>query len=316
MLTGQVVARDEMNLAFRIDGKVIERLVGVGDKVTPGAIVARLDSQNELNSLRSAEADIASAQAALTQAEKVEARQRDLLGRGITTRAIFDQTLQQLQTAQAQLESAQARLRIAQDRVNYTELKTEVTGTVTAKGAEAGEIVRAGQMIVRIAREDFKDAVFDLPAQAMVMLVGQRVARDSIVQVALLSNPKIRTTGRVREVSPQPDPLTRSYSIRMALNDPPQEMLLGAAVAGSISVDSAPVMTLPTSALVEADGRPSVWVVDPVSSTVSLRSIQLVRYNENALVIAAGLQDGEVVVTAGVNILHPGQKVTLLSGSS
>ncbi len=204
MLTGQIVARDEVNVAFRIDGKLIERLAGVGDRVAAGTVVARLDSQNELNSLRSAEADIVSAQAGLTQAEKVEGRQRDLLGRGITTRAMFDQALQQLQTAQAQLDSAQARLRIAQDRVQYTELKSEVTGAVTAKGAEAGEVVRAGQTIVRIAREELKDALFDLPAQLMVMLVGQRVPRDLTVEVALLDNPKIRTTGQIRKLLPNP----------------------------------------------------------------------------------------------------------------
>jgi RND family efflux transporter MFP subunit len=313
VLLGQIRAQDEISLAFRIDGKLTERLVGVGDRMATGQVVARLDPQNEQNALQGAEADIVAAQAALSQAEKSEARQAELLKRGITSRVLYDQAVQQLQTAQAQLDSAQARQRTAYSRVKYTELHAEVSGTVTAKGAEAGEVVRAGQMIVRVAREDRKDAVFDVPAQLMMM---RRFPRDPVVHIVLADNPAIKTTGRVREVAPQADPTTRLFPVKVSLHNPPGEMLLGATVTGGISLDSPPIMTIPITALIEWNGKPSVWVVDLGSNTVELRPIEVARFDSSIIIVSRGLRDGEVVVTAGVNSLHPGQKVKLLAGSS
>jgi RND family efflux transporter MFP subunit len=313
VMLGQIRAQDDINLAFLIEGRLTERLVGLGEKVTPGKLVARIDPQNEQNALQAAEADIVAAQAALSQAEKAEARQAELFKRASTSRALYDQAIQQLQTAQAQLDAAQARQRNANNRLRYTELRSEIAGTVTAKGAEAGEVVRAGQMILRIAREDLKDAVFEVPAQLMMM---RRLPRDPIVHVALADNPAIKVTGRVREIAPQADPTTRLFPIKVALYEPPGEMLLGATVTGAISLDSPPVMTVPVTALTESDGKPSVWVVNTSSNTVHLRKVEIVRFDPSRIIISEGLRDGEVVVTAGVNVLHPGQKVKLLAGSS
>src|SRR5262249_10889447 len=161
IFVGQIKAQEEVSLGFRIDGKLIERSAAVGEKISVGGLVARLDPQNERDALRAAQADLASAQAALAQAEKLEARQAELLKRAITSRAAYDQAQQQLETAQAQVDGAQARLQTTQSRVKYTELTADVSGIITAKGAEPGEFVRAGQMIVRVARQDRVDAVFD-----------------------------------------------------------------------------------------------------------------------------------------------------------
>src|SRR5215471_15896700 len=158
VLTGHIRAQDEVSLAFRIDGKLTERLVNVGDRVSVGQLVGRIDPQNELNALRSAEADLAAAQAMLTQMQGAEARLRELLHKGIATRALYDPALQQLQTAQSQTKSAEARLRTAEDRRSYTELRADTAGAIIVKGAEPGEVVRAGQMIVQVARESNKDA--------------------------------------------------------------------------------------------------------------------------------------------------------------
>jgi multidrug efflux pump subunit AcrA (membrane-fusion protein) len=290
VLIGQIRARNEISLAFRIDGRVIERSVAVGDRITVGRLVARLDSQDEKNALQGAEADIAAAQAALAQAEKLEGRQADLLKRNITSRALYDQSLQQLQTAQAQLDSAQARHRTNQSRLKYTELETEVSGIVTAKGAEPGEFVRAGQMIVKVAREDQKDALFEVPAQ---LALSRRIPLDPLIHVALVDNP-----------------------VKVGLDSSPLEFFLGGMVSGAISFDTPPIMTLPLTAVIESDGKPSVWVVDPASNTVALRAVEILRYDPSAVIVSNGLRDGEVVVTAGVNVLHPGQKVKLLSGAS
>jgi RND family efflux transporter MFP subunit len=302
-LTGQVRAQDEVSLAFRIDGKLIERPVNVGDRVTVGQLVGRLDPQNELNALRSAQADIAAAQAALTQAQGTEGRLRELLQKGITTRAQYDQALQQLKTTQSQVESAQARLHTAEDRRSYAELHADAPGAVIAKGAEPGEVIRAGQMIVQVAREGAKDAIFDVPVQLI------RAGRPAEVEVNVADNPNIRTTGRVREVSPQADPATRTHQVKVELIDPPQAMFLGTTVVGRVTLRAEMVVELPGTALTQWDGKPAVWVVDTATETVNRRPIEIARYDASSVIVAQGLQDGDVVVTAGVHALRPGQKV-------
>src|SRR2546423_5669390 len=151
-LTGQIQAKDQINLAFRIGGRLQERNVTVGDPVTPGQIVARIEPQDFQNALRSAEADLASAKAVLANAQATEGRQSELLSKGFATRVQYDQAEQGLKTAQAQVESAQAKLQNARDNLAYTDLKSDVAGSVTAKGAEPGEVVAAGRVLPSRAR--------------------------------------------------------------------------------------------------------------------------------------------------------------------
>src|SRR6516162_4582161 len=167
VLTGHVQAEDEPALAFRIGGRMIERPVNVGDRVEAGQVLAKLDPENELNELRSAESALAAAQVQLTYARGDFERQRQLLANGHTPRARFDQSQKTLQNAQSQVDNTEAQLEIARDRVNWTTLKADADGTVTARGAEPGEVVQAGQMIVRLARQGGRDAVFDVPAQLL-----------------------------------------------------------------------------------------------------------------------------------------------------
>ncbi len=310
-LTGQVQAQDQVNLAFRVGGRLIERTVSVGDRVVAGQVVARLESQDAVNALRSAEADLSAARAALSNAQGVEGRQRELLEKGFTTRAQYDQAQQQLQTAQAQTDSAEARLRNARDNLGYTELRSDVSGAVTAKGAEPGEVVQAGRMILQVAREGARDAVFNVPAQII-----RNAPKDPAVTVALSDDPTVTTTGRVREVAPQADPTTGTYVVKVHLDDPPPAMRLGATVVGSITVNAANVIVLPGTALTQSAGKPAVWVVDPVSKKVAARPVTILRYDATSAIVSGGLKDGEIVVTAGVQALRPGQEVRLLQASA
>jgi RND family efflux transporter MFP subunit len=310
-LTGQVQAQDQVNLAFRVGGRLVERNVSIGDSVAPGQLVAKLEDQDARNALRSAEADLTAAQAELTQVQATEARQRELLRNGYTTRAQYDQALQQLQTAQAKLESAKARLQNAQDNLGYTELRSQVSGVVTAKGAEPGEVVQAGQMIVQVARQGGRDAVFNVPAQLI-----RTGPRDPVVSVTLSDDPNVKTTGRVREVAPQADPTTGTYVVKVALDNPPEAMRLGATVVGTITIGSEPVIQVPGTALTEINGKPAVWVVDPATKRVSLREVTVLRYDPTSVVVSDGLNDGDIVVTAGVHALRPGQEVRLLDDSA
>jgi len=309
-LTGQVRAKDQVSLAFRLDGRMIKRLVNVGDVLEAGETVAQLDPQNEQNALLTAQANLASAEAVLTQARLTFGRQQQLLASGWTPRAKFDEAHQALLSAEAQVDAAHAQVGIAQDQLSYTVLLADAPGVVTATGAEPGEVVRAGQMIVNVARQGGRDAVFDVSEQLV-----RTGPRDPVVQIALTNDPSVRATGRVREVSPQADPVTRTFQVKVGIIDPPPAMELGSTVTGSIKLPAPAGVEVPPGALTEADGRPAVWVVDPQSQTVSLRNVDVSRYDPAGVVISQGLDAGEIVVTAGVQTLHPGQKVRLLEGA-
>ena len=202
-LTGTVQAEATVDLAFRINGRMIERLVNVGDPVAPGQVVARLDPENEQNALRAARADVAAAMGQLTEAQNNYQRQNTLLRDGWTTRVRYDEARQTLETTQSRADAAQAQLNIAENQVSYTELHADSAGTVTAVGAEPGEVVQAGRMIVQVARKDGRDAVFDVPAQ-----VKDMAPADPEIAVVLTSDPTVTAIGRVREVAPRADPTT------------------------------------------------------------------------------------------------------------
>jgi len=311
VLTGHVQAEDEPALAFRIGGRMIERPVNVGDRVEARQVLAKLDPENELNELRSAESALVAAQGQLTYARGDFERQRQLLANGHTPRARFDQSQNALQNAQSQVDNTEAQLRIARDRVSWTTLTADAAGTVTARGAEPGEVVQAGQMIVRLARQGGRDAVFDVPAQLLRSAPG-----DSEITVKLSDDPSVMATGRVREVAPQADAVTRTFEVKVGLSDPPDAMRLGATVTGSVQLESEPVIAIPASALTEFNRQPAVWIVDPKGLTVSLRNVEMLRHDPGTVVIAQGLDTGDIVVTAGSQALHPGQKIRLLGSSS
>ena len=311
VLTGHVQAQDEPALAFRIGGRMIERPVNVGDRVEAGQVLAKLDPENELNTLRSAEAALVAAQGQLTYARGDFERQRQLLANGHTPRARFDQSQKALQNAQSQVDNTEAQLQIARDRVSWTTLTADAPGTVTARGAEPGEVVQAGQMIIRLARQGGRDAVFDVPAQLL-----RSAPSDAQITVRLTDDPSVMATGRVREVAPQADPVTRTFEVKVGLSDPPETMRLGATVTGSVKLASEPVIAIPASALTELNRQPAVWIVDPKGLTVSLRNVELLRHDPGTVVIAQGLDTGDIVVTAGIQALHPGQKVRLLGSPS
>ena len=308
--TGRIQAENEARLGFRIPGRMIERPINVGDHVEPGQVVAKLEPHDELNALRTAQAGVAAAQARLNETQNIFERQKTLLARDIASRAQFEQAEATLKTARAQLDTAEAQLKAAKDRVSYTELRVDAAGTVVATGAEPGEVVQAGQMIVRVARKDGRDAVFDVPAQVL-----RSAPSDPLITVNLTDDPTVTATGRVREVSPQADPVTRTFEVKVGLTDPPAAMRLGSTIVGRMQLDTAPVIEIPATALTESDRRPAVWVVDPKSLTVSLRNVEVARNDPATVAISEGLDTGDIVVTAGTQALHPGQKTRLLDSA-
>jgi membrane fusion protein, multidrug efflux system len=310
VLTGHIQSDDEAALAFRISGRMIERPVNVGDRIETGQELAKLDPENEVSALRSAQANLAAARAQLTNAQATFERQRTLLAQGHTPRAQFDLAQKALQNAQAQVDSTQAQMQIAARRVSYTILTADAPGTVTARGAEPGEVVQAGQTIVTLARQGGRDAVFDVPAQLL-----REAPSDPRIAVTLADDPSVKAAGRVREISPQADPVTRTFQVKVGLTDPPAAMRLGSTVNGSVQLESAPVISIPATALTEFNRQPAVWIVDPSGLTVAMRNIEVLRFDPASVVVSHGLATGDIVVTAGVQALHPGQKVRLLGPS-
>jgi RND family efflux transporter MFP subunit len=305
--TGRIEAEDEVSLAFRISGRLLENSGKLGDRVQAGQIMARLEPQNELNTLRQAQAGLAAAQGQLTQARNHYERQETLLAQGWTTRANFEVATQAQQTAQSQVDAAEAQLRTAHDLVGFTELKADAPGTITATGPGAGEVVQAGQMIARLARKDGRDAVFDVPAQLL-----RSAPSDPQITVSLTDDPKVTAQGRIREVAAQANPVTRTFEVKVGLTDPPPAMRLGATVVGRLRTDAVPIIDIPATALTKINQRPAVWIVDPSTKTVSIRNVDVLRFDQARVVVSQGLDTGEVVVTAGVQALHPGQQVRLL----
>jgi RND family efflux transporter MFP subunit len=306
-LTGRIEAEDEVSLAFRISGRLLENNGKLGDRVQPGQLVARLESQNELNALRTAQANLAAAEGQLTQARNHFERQNTLFKQGWTTRANLDEATQAQQTAQAQVDAAEAQLKAAHDQVSFTELKADAPGVVTTVGPSAGEVVQAGQMIVRVARKDGRDAVFDVSAQLI-----HSAPSDPQIAVSLTDNPTVTARGRVREVAPQADPVTRTFEVKVGLTDPPPAMRLGATVTGRMEMEAVPILEIPATALTEFNAHPAVWIVDPASRTVAIRNVDVLRYDQAMVVVSQGLDAGDIVVTAGVQVLYPGRKVRLL----
>jgi len=305
-LTGHIRARTEENLAFRIDGRMIARLVDVGQLVQKDQAIAQLDPQPERDALRAAKAKLAAAQAALHEASNNMERKQTLVQDGWATRVQFDAAQRTFLSAKADVDAAAAQLHNAEDQLGYTNLLADASGSVIATGAEAGEVVRAGQTIIAVAHDDGADAVFDVPATLM-----RQVSPDAIISITLTDDPSAHTVGQVREVAPQADPVTRSYRVKVGLTERPDAMRLGATVSGQTRMLAASGIKLPATALTMADSKPAVWVVDPASHEVSLRSVDLQRQDSSSIVVTGGLDGGELVVTAGVHALRPGQKIRL-----
>jgi len=304
---GEIRPHFESDLGFKIAGKVLSRSVELGTVVKRGDVIARLDEQDQRNQLLAAQADVAAAQAGLTQASAEERRQDQLRLAGWASVARYEAALQARDSARAMVRAAQAKLQLARDQMDYASLRAPEDGVVTQVNVEAGQVVGAGQMVVRLARLDRKDAVFSI-AEGLLLTAPH----DPLVEVWSLDAPELQTTGRVTEISPSADPVTRTFTVKVALPDAPATMRFGMTVVGRIHMAERRVISLPSSALFQQNGQPALWVVDPVAMTISLIPVGVFRLDPERVLVADGLGDGALVVTAGLQKLRPGQKVRLL----
>ncbi len=307
---GEIRAHVESDLGFKIAGRVVERKVDLGAIVHQGDVLATLDEQDQRNQLTAAQANVASAKADLVRAEAEERRQAQVLSRGLVSKSAYDSALQARDGARAALRAAEAKRRLAEDQLGYAVLRAPEDGAISAIGAEAGQVVAAGQMVVRLANLQNKDAVFALAESAVL-----RLPPDAEVEVRVLDAPEVTAHGRIEQIAPNADPVTRTYTVKVALLDPPEAMRLGMSVVGRVRLSGQKVIALPASAVFEKEGKPAVWVVDRQHGTVDLVKVVLARTDADRMLVASGLSDGDTVVTAGVQLLWPGRKVRLLSST-
>ncbi|SUD80771.1 efflux RND transporter periplasmic adaptor subunit [Pseudomonas putida] len=301
---GNIEARFESTLGFRVAGRIARRWLDVGAQVKPGDTLATLDPTDQQNQLRAAEGDLARVQAQWINAQADARRQQQLYDRGVGAQAQLDVAQTNLKTTSATLEQARASVSQARDQLGYSTLRSDHAAVITAWQAEAGQTVTAGQAVVTLARPDVKEAVIDLPIS-----LAEQLGKGLTFTVASQLDPTINTTATLRELEPQADPTTRTRRARLTLANTPAAFHLGTAVSVTLTSQVSPRSELPLSALLERDGKTQVWVIDTLQKTVGTRDVTLIDRTSDSIVVASGVQPGERVVTAGVNSLKPGQKV-------
>ena len=308
---GEVKAQLESRLGFRVGGKIIKRQAELGQRVKAGQVLAQLDPQDYKLAADAARAQLRVAATNRDLAAADYKRYKELKDQNFISGAELERRDATFKAAQAQYEQAQSQLAVQGNQAAYASLVADVAGTVTAIEAEPGQVVAAGAPVVRIAADGARDVVFSVPEDKVASFKpGLQVKVRGWAQDTQLS-------AAVREVGASADPATRTYQIKVALSAKDTAPPLGATVyvlpqgLGGGGVEGLQVIKVPTSALRREANASAVWVLDTASMTVKSQTVQIATADGNDAVIAAGLQPGMLIVSAGVHVLSPGQKVSI-----
>jgi RND family efflux transporter MFP subunit len=300
---GEVRAKVESRLGFRVAGKLIARHVELGQRVKAGQLLAEIDAQDYRLSQDSARAQVQSAQSSRDLAAADYKRYKELRDKEFISGAELQHKETLLKTAQAQLDQAQAQLAAQGNQLSYSKLFADKAGVITGLDAEVGQVVSPGMHVMRLAQDGPRDVVFAVPEDKVSSLkLGQSVKVKAWGGEQLAS-------AKLNEMSASADPVTRTFAIKAAL----QDMRVPLGSTATVILDGEPVtaaMLLPTSAIRQEAGKTSVWVLDPASMTVRSQVVEVSGVQDNAVTVSGGLQPGQQVVAAGVHVLSPGQKVT------
>ncbi|MFA5683891.1 MAG: efflux RND transporter periplasmic adaptor subunit [Lysobacteraceae bacterium] len=301
---GEVRARHEPALGFRVGGKILRRLAEVGERVEPGQTLAELDPDDMRLQAQAAAAQLAAARAELDLARSEAERHAALLARRLISESLHEARQTQLRAAQARVGQAEAQLDVARNQAGYARLQADVAGVVMRRLAEAGQVVAAGQTVYVIAADGEREVAIDLPEQDIGHYApGQRV------MVSLWSRPDQPLQGTLRELAPAADPASRTYAARIRLEGGAQGVELGQSARVIFPRQGATLLELPLSA-VSADAQGAhVWVIDPSGPVVRRREVEVARFGDETAILRSGLGAGVWVVSAGGHLLAEGQPV-------
>lgn len=300
--TGEIRARHEVDLSFRVGGKIAARLVDSGMPVKAGQTLARLDPADLLLSRQAAEAQVAAAESEFTTASAERSRYADLLGKRFVSQAAFDAKENAFRSAQARLEQARAQSRISGNQAGYGTLVAEHEGVITAVLADAGQVVSAGQPVFRLARPEEKEVAIAIPEGRLAEL---KAARQ--IAVNLWAQPDLVMAGEIRELAAAADPATRTYAARIRLVDPAPAAQLGMTARVILGAPSGTAIVVPLTAVVDHGKGPQVWVV--ADGKAMIRPVEVATFREDGAAIASGLKTGEMVILTGQRRLADGQTV-------
>jgi multidrug efflux system membrane fusion protein len=306
--SGEVRPRVETRAGFQVPGRVTQRLVDVGQSVRAGQPLASLDPQDYRLAVQASEAGLGAAQVDRDQQRADYRRFEELQRKGFISQADLDRRKASLDAAEAKYLQAQANARTSGNQAGYSVLHAPHDAIVIGVDAEVGQVVAAGQSVIRLARTGEMEVAIGIPEQQLAML---KSALDVRVRLWAGGEP---IEGRVREISPVADAATRTFPARIALVNPPASVALGMTASVSFATPIAqPVIAVPLQALLAEGGATHAWVVDPATQTVRRTRVQVANVAGNEIVLSEGLKPGDMIVTAGAPQLKDGQKVRLLS---
>jgi RND family efflux transporter MFP subunit len=304
--SGSIKARTEVNLGFRIAGKITERRVDIGDRVKPGEVLARIDPTDYELAVRTAEANLAAASRQVETVGFTRKRAEQLFAKNFASQAQLDDATLGYQQAVSARDAAASSLEQARNQVAYAELKAGQAGIVTAINADTGQVVGAGTPVVTVAVDGEKEVQIAVPETDIAQFQPGKT-----VEARFWSDQQLVLQGKVREVAGSADPQSRTFSVRVSLPDDPR-VLLGMTATVTVTVGGRPsLVSVPLATLAQKDGRQIVWVADPRTSTVHARDITVADFAPDGVHVAEGLWPGDLVVAAGTQFMSENLKVKL-----
>lgn len=304
--SGSVKSRTEMNLGFRIAGKVTERLVDIGDRVRPGDVLSRVDPADYRLAVETAQANLAAAEKAVETARLANQRAQVLFKKDAVPKAQVEQAQLSYDQAVSTRTAADSSLEQAKNQLSYAELKSDRDGIVTAINADRGQVVSAGTPVVTVVAEDEKEVQIAVPENDIADFKPGKP-----VKARFWSDDKLVLPGKVREVSGSADPQSRTFSVRVSLPDDPRVLIGMTATVQAEAAGGAETITVPLSALAEKDGNKIVWTVDRKASTVHARPVEVADFTTDGVGVTEGLRPGDLVVSAGTQFMTENLKVKL-----
>ena len=305
---GQVMGRYESKLAFQVGGKIVNRMINLGDKVSAGQVLMTLDPKDVNQAVEASNAQLASAIANQKLAADNAQRFNTLYASGAVSAASRDQYNTQLEAANAALRQAQAQANANNNQLEYTMLRSDVDGVVAAVTGEIGMVTAAGTPMVTVVKDGEREVQINVPENALGNL-----ALGEQAEVSFWALPKLKCSGSIREIAPMADPMTKTYKVCVAIDSMPAEARLGMTAKVSFNKEANDQQfVLPGAAIYQTNDNPSVWVVR--NNHAQLVPVEIAGYNDNNVIISSGLAKGDVVITAGIAKLVPDQEVRLAEG--